>query len=61
MTELVRLMQEADLAAGARLTRFAGWNQTEEDWQTWLNLFGGPRLGHRDRRLRGRERDGHSL
>jgi GNAT superfamily N-acetyltransferase len=38
MTELVRLMQEADLAAGARLTRFAGWNQTEEDWQTWLNL-----------------------
>ncbi len=33
-----RLMQEADLAAGDRLTRFAGWNQTEEDWRTWLKL-----------------------
>ena len=48
MTELVRLgaylvlqtrlMQEADLAAGDRLTRFAGWNQTEEDWRTSLKL-----------------------
>ncbi len=38
MTELVRIMQEADLAAGVRLTRFAGWNQTEGDWRTWLNL-----------------------
>ena len=31
-------MQEADLAAGDRLTRFAGWNQTKEDWRTWLQL-----------------------
>ena len=46
MTELVRLgaylvlqtrlMQEADLAAGDRLTRFAGWNQRNKRARTLL-------------------------
>jgi GNAT superfamily N-acetyltransferase len=34
----IRPMTAADLPAGLRLTRQAGWNQTEADWQRCLDL-----------------------
>lgn len=37
MTEY-RLMTEADIAAGLRLCRAAGWNQLSNDWMTFLAL-----------------------
>jgi GNAT superfamily N-acetyltransferase len=33
-----RLMTAADLPLGLRLSRLAGWNQTEADWQRFLDL-----------------------
>lgn len=34
----IRVMTEADIAVGMRLKEQAGWNQTEEDWRTFLAL-----------------------
>jgi GNAT superfamily N-acetyltransferase len=32
------LLRESDIAAAMELKQFAGWNQTERDWQTQLEL-----------------------
>jgi len=37
----LRQMTADDVAAGMRLVREAGWNQTEEDWQLFLRLSPG--------------------
>ena len=34
----IRLLQESDIAAAMDLKRLAGWNQTETDWRTLLQL-----------------------
>jgi GNAT superfamily N-acetyltransferase len=34
----IRLLQESDIAAAMDLKRAAGWNQTESDWRTLLQL-----------------------
>ena len=34
----IRLLRESDIAAAMDLKRSAGWNQTESDWQTLLEL-----------------------
>ena len=34
----IRLLRESDIAAAMELKRFAGWNQTESDWRTLLQL-----------------------
>jgi predicted GNAT family N-acyltransferase len=34
----IRLLRESDIAAAMDLKRFAGWNQTERDWRTLLQL-----------------------
>src|SRR5258707_9241947 len=34
----IRTMTAADLPLGLRLCRSAGWNQTEADWQRFLDL-----------------------
>jgi GNAT superfamily N-acetyltransferase len=34
----IRLLRESDIAAAMQLKRFAGWNQTESDWRTLLQL-----------------------
>ncbi|HUG53763.1 MAG TPA: GNAT family N-acetyltransferase, partial [Vicinamibacteria bacterium] len=47
-----REMKEEDLAAGLRLSRASGWNQTEEDWRRLLSLGEGLfRLGEDDGRV----------
>jgi GNAT superfamily N-acetyltransferase len=38
MTERIRLMTVADLALALQLSRQAGWNQIEADWQRFLDL-----------------------
>jgi predicted N-acetyltransferase YhbS len=38
MTAHIRLMTVADLPAGLYLSRQAGWNQIEADWQRFLDL-----------------------
>jgi GNAT superfamily N-acetyltransferase len=38
MTAHIRLMTAADLPPGLRLSRQAGWNQIEADWQRFLDL-----------------------
>jgi GNAT superfamily N-acetyltransferase len=37
MSLQVRVMTPADVSAGMRLKEIAGWNQTEEDWQRFLD------------------------
>ncbi|HXJ94329.1 MAG TPA: GNAT family N-acetyltransferase [Terriglobia bacterium] len=37
MRPQIRLMTPADVSAGMRLKEIAGWNQTEEDWQRFLD------------------------
>jgi GNAT superfamily N-acetyltransferase len=34
----IRLLRESDIAAAMELKRLAGWNQTESDWRTLLQL-----------------------
>ena len=34
----IRLLRESDIVAAMELKRLAGWNQTERDWQTFLQL-----------------------
>ena len=34
----IRLLRESDVAAAMDLKRLAGWNQTEADWRTLLQL-----------------------
>src|ERR1041385_1607114 len=34
----IRLLRESDIAAGMHLKHLAGWNQTESDWRTLLQL-----------------------
>jgi GNAT superfamily N-acetyltransferase len=36
--EHIRLLRAADLASAMELSRLAGWNQTEEDWEMMLRL-----------------------
>lgn len=38
MTLQIRLMTPADISAGMRLKDIAGWNQTQEDWQRFLQF-----------------------
>lgn len=37
MSVTLRRMEPADIAAGLRLSRAAGWNQTESDWRGFLD------------------------